>query len=205
MKVPLLSPFFFGSVEHYRLLSRNPAVIIDIGEHYVRQSYRTRTSIAGPNGRQDLVVPVVHDHGKKTPMHAMQPSYATPWPRRHLHALRTAYGKAPWTIHYLDAIEALLLEEHDRLVDLDLASMRLCMEWLRIDTIVRIATEHVPGSDDELDLRTTLHPKKEPPIEVAPVTGYPQVFADRHGFVPRMSILDLLFNAGPEAGSILRA
>ena len=65
MNIPLLSAFYFGSVEHYRLLVQHATVIIDIGEHYVRQSYRTRTGIVGPTGRQDLSVQVMHDHGRK--------------------------------------------------------------------------------------------------------------------------------------------
>lgn len=84
---PLLPAFYFGSVEHYRLLAAREKVVIDIGEHYERQSYRTRTGIVGPNGRLDLVVPVEHDHGRKMPMRGVLISRRSSWPRRHLQAI----------------------------------------------------------------------------------------------------------------------
>lgn len=210
MIVPVLSAFYFGSVEHYRLLAQHPRVIIDTGEHYVRQSDRTRTRIVGPNGVQDLSVQVAHDHGRKTPMRAVSLSHAESWPRQHLHAIRSAYGKTPWFIHFIDDIEAVLLQGHERLIDLDLATLRLGMEWLGLGTEVVVAEEYLDVASDtdgarHLDLRTNLHPKKPLPPEVTPVVPYPQVFADRHGFVPRTSVIDLVCNCGPEAKRIMHS
>lgn len=224
---PLLPAFYFGSVEHYRLLAEHPKVIIDTGEHYVRQSYRTRTGIVGPNGKQELCVQVEHGHGKKMHMRDVRPSYAETWPQQHLHAIRSAYGQTPWFIHYIGDIEAVLMRKHDRLVDMDLATMRLGMKWLGLDTELVVSEGYVEVSDEWrvlsvdpqshtqysplithhslLDLRTTFHPKKPLPPEVPPVPPYPQVFADRHGPIPRMSIIDLVCNCGPEAMRYLRA
>ena len=122
--------FYFGSVEHYRLIAQSERVIIDVGEHYERQSYRTRTSIIGPNGRDDLVVQIERRSGEKMPMHTVRLSHSETWPQQHLHAIRTAYGKTPWFIHYIDDIEATVLRKYERLIDLDLATMRLALKWL---------------------------------------------------------------------------
>ncbi len=219
--VPVLSAFYFGTVEHYRLLARHPQVIVDVGEHYVRQSYRTRTGIVGPNGRQDLSVQVVHDHGHKMPMHQVAVSYAESWPQQHLHAIRSAYGKTPWAIHFLDHIEAVFAQRHARLVDLDLATMRLGLKWLGLATEIEVRENYMeesevgdvwrvangqapPHTAPYLDLRSSLHPKKALPPAVPQVPPYTQVFADRHGFVPRLSVIDLLCNCGPEAKRIVR-
>ena len=223
---PLLSSFYFGSVEHYRLLAQYDRVIIDTGEHYVRQSYRTRTSIVGPNGRQDLSVRIQHGGGVKMPTHTVRLSLAETWPQQHVHAIRTAYGKAPWTIHYIDAIEAVLLDRYDRLVDLHLATIQLGIGWFGLTTQVFVSSDYVEGNEYRVtvdgcgpvepstplseksvlvDLRTSFHPKKPLPPEVTPVAPYPQVFSDRHGFVPRMSIIDLVCNCGPTAIAHLRA
>lgn len=223
MNVPVLSAFYFGSVEHYRVLASHPRVIIDVGEHYVRQSYRTRTSIVGPNGVQHLTVQVEHDHGHKMPMREVRISYAETWPQQHVHALRSAYGKAPWTLHFMDAMEEVLLQRHARLVDLDLATMRLCMKWLGLNTEVEVsgtyvevarderraasvpdATRHSPLTDHYSDLRTSLHPKRPLPPGLETLPEYHQVFADRHGYQVRMSIIDLLCNCGPQAAALLR-
>ncbi len=200
---PLLSSFYFGCVEHYLVLARHPHALLDTGEHYVRQSHRTRTRIAGPNGPQDLSVQILHDHGRKMPMHAVRLSHAEPWPQQHLHAIRSAYGSAPWFIHYIDDIEHLLLARHERLIDLNLASMRLGMRWLGLTTAVEVAERYAEPSADALDLRDSLHPKRPLPPGLPPLPTYPQVFAARHGFQARMSIIDLVCNTGPDAPALL--
>lgn len=208
MRTPILSAFYFGSVEHYRLLAKYPQVIIDVGEYYERQSYRTRTHIVGPNGVQDLNVQIARDHGQKMPMHTVGLSTVETWPQQHVHAIRSAYGKAPWTLHYIDAIEAVITAPYTRLIDLDLATLRLGLKWLGLSTEVVVHEAYVEvaseGATRHLDLRSTLHPKKPLPSDVPPLSTYPQVFADRHGFQPRMSVIDLVCNCGPEAKRIVR-
>lgn len=201
---PLLSAFYFGSVEHYRLLAQHERVIIDLGEHYERQSYRTRTSIIGPNGVQDLVVQIARKSGEKMPMKSVGLSYVETWPQQHMHAIRSAYGNTPWFIHYIDEIEAVVLKKYDRLADLQLATIDLAMKWLGLNTEVLVSDNYVEKLDGLADLRISFHPKKALPPEVPSVTPYTQVFADRHGFVPRMSIIDLVCNCGPDSGRILK-
>ncbi len=225
--VPVLSAFYFGTVEHYRLLARHPKVIIDTGEHYERQSYRTRTRIVGPNGVQDLTVQIARRSGEKMPMRTVGLSYAETWPQQHLHAIRSAYGNTPWFIHYIDAIEGVVLKRYERLIDLDLATMRLAMKWLGLTTDVQVSETYLNVSGEHrvasggcgpsvphaplvthhpvLDLRTSLHPKRPLPPEVEPVPPYPQVFTDHHGFSPRLSVIDLVCNRGPEARRSLLA
>jgi len=196
---PILPAFYFGSVEHFRVLAQHPKVIIDLGEHYERQSYRTRTSIVGPNGKQDLTVQIARRSGEKMPMHTVGLSYVETWPQQHVHAIRSAYGNTPWYIHFIDEIEAVVLQKYERLVDLDLATMRLGMKWLGLKTEVVVAKAYVEQSDEWIDLRAALHPKKPLPPHIVPVGPYTQVFEERHSFVQRLSVIDLVCNAGPEA------
>ncbi|MBK8228253.1 MAG: WbqC family protein [Flavobacteriales bacterium] len=215
---PLLSPCYFGPVELYRLLAKQDRILIDAGEHYVRQSYRTRTRIVGPNGPQDLCVQIVHDrahvgasaaevHLRKMPIHAVRLSYAETWPQQHLHAIRSAYGNAPWFIHYIDEIEAVLLAPHDRLIDLNLATLKQGLQWLGLTPAIEVKDAYVENDPSTyLDLRSALHPKKPLPPELDAGAPYAQVFEQRHGFVPSCSIIDLVMNLGPEArGWLLRA
>lgn len=200
----LLSASYFGSVEHYALMARSQRVLIDAGEHYERQSYRNRTTLIGPNGKQDLVASISRRSGVKMPMHTVDLCYTEPWHLQHLHAIRSAYGQTPWFIHYMPDIEQLLLERHATLLGLDLASMRLALKWLGLPLEVEVSTTYVEDTTQLIDLRTGLHPKKPLPTGVPPVPAYPQVFADRHGFTGRLSIVDLVMNAGPDALRILR-
>jgi hypothetical protein len=148
MNTPLLSAFYFGSVDHYRLLAKHSKVIIDVGEHYLRQSYRTRTRIVGPNGVQDLNVQIARDHGQKMPMHTVGLSTIETWPQQHVHAIRSAYGKTPWGIHYIEAIEAVITVSYQRLIDLDLATLQLGMKWLGLTTELEVSEEYVEGIDE---------------------------------------------------------
>ncbi len=205
MKPPLLSSFYFGTVEHYRLLLRTGSIHIDTGEHYVRQSYRTRTGIVGPNGPQDLSVQVVHDHGRKMPMHRVLLSRAESWPQQQLHAIRSAYGQTPWFIHYFEDIERVLLGDHERAVDLNMATFRLALGWLGLRPEITVGEQYVEDASAFTDLRNTFHPKKELPPEVEPVPPYPQVFADRLGYMGRRSVIDLVCNLGPRSRERLLA
>ncbi|MBP8823936.1 MAG: WbqC family protein [Flavobacteriales bacterium] len=204
MSTTLLFPaFYFGSVEHYALIARSTRLVIDLGEHYERQSYRTRTGIVGANGRQDLQVHIARRSGAKMPMGTVGLSYTEPWHHQHVQAIRSAYGMAPWYIHYIDELEGLLGQKYDRLVDLDLATLRMVLRWLRLDRAIIVEEHYVEpataAAEHLWDLRTTLHPKRALPPGTPSVVPYPQVFTDRHGFHGRLSILDLLMNLGPEA------
>ncbi len=203
VRTSLFSAFYFGSVEHYALLARSERIIIDVGEHYERQSYRTRTSIIGPNGKQDLVISIARRSGEKMPMRSVGLSYVEPWHLQHIQALRSAYGQTPWFIHYMPDIEELLLKRYDKLIDLDLATMHLAMKWLGITCTVEVRETFVEKLEGLTDHRNDLHPKKALPAGVGSVAPYIQVFADRHGFVGRLSIVDLVMNAGPQARGVL--
>jgi hypothetical protein len=143
-----------------------------------------------------------------------------------VHAIRSAYGNTPWYIHYIDEIEAVVLKRYERLVDLDLATMRLGMKWLGLKTELEVSETYVEVASDQWrvtsdawrvaspsdvphhalrDHRTSFHPKKPLPPEIVAVPHYSQIFEDRHGFVPRLSVIDLVMNAGPEALAMIRA
>ncbi len=204
--LPIVPAMYFGPVEVYRLFAKHSKVIVDLGEHYERQSYRTRTTIVGPNGAQDLVVQIARRSGEKMPMHSVGLCYVESWPEQHMHAIRSAYGRSPWYIHFCDDLGTLITTRYERLVDLDLASMRLCLKWLGLRTELILWESYVDASaiPGALDLRGALNPKKPLPATMAPVPDYPQVFADRHGFQARMSIVDLLCNAGPQVRQLLQ-
>lgn len=205
---PLFPAFYFGSVEHYALIARSGRIVIDLGEHYARQSYRTRTTIMGANGPQHLQVHISRRSGERMPMGSVGLSYVEAWPSQHVHALRSAYGQTPWFIHYIGDLEEVLLRRYARLADLDLATMRLALGWLGLRPAITVAQTYVEAgtiaAEGLQDLRTVLHPKRALPAGMPVVHPYTQVFADRHGFHPRMSIIDLVMNLGPEARTALQ-
>ncbi|MBK6342575.1 MAG: WbqC family protein [Flavobacteriales bacterium] len=133
-------------------------------------------------------------------------SRAETWPQQHLHAIRSAYGNAPWFIHYIDDIEAVLLAPHDRLIDLNMATSGWdCNGW---DSPPAITVEDAHVEHDPATYRTSAPPCTPSPCHRIWKRAHrmPRVFEQRHGFVPGCSVVDLVMNLGPEArGWLLRA
>lgn len=186
----LLSTAYFPPVEYFAVLARY-SVFIDPEENYRKQSYRNRCRILTSNGVEDLRVPVVHDGLRK--ITEVRVDYSTPWPRRTEYAIDTAYYSSPFFEYYRDELFALLdarpetlWELNGNITDFFCRKIGIVPQW---------------GAREGEDLRDVIHPKKAPYLQTR---GYWQVFRDRFGFVGNLSVMDLLFNEGPESICILK-
>lgn len=197
----LIASYYFGPAELYRAIAKSDTVIVDLGEHYVKQSYRTRSRIIGANGIEELSVHINRTH-RKTPMREMLLSHKENWRAEHWHAIRSAYGQSAWFIHYADDLRNMILHPHTNLVERNLASMRMMMSLAEIDKDLNISESFVED-DTAIDLRSSLHPKKPLPDMITELKPYRQVFEARHGFVRGLSMIDLLMNMGPETAIIM--
>ncbi|HRZ43414.1 MAG TPA: WbqC family protein [Bacteroidales bacterium] len=200
-----LSPALFPPVGYMAIWLFHPGVTVEAHEHFQKQTYRTRYQIAGPNGMQILQVPVTkggEHHCKTTDTKVL---YHGSWPVFHLRSLDTAYNKAPYYLFYRDAIEQILNQPFPNLWELCKASTELSGSLCGITKAVLPTGSFVPAENPERDYRNLIHPKKPLPWEgFADLPTYHQVFSDRYPFLPGLSILDLLFNAGPEAQTWLQ-
>ena len=183
-------------------------VWIEAWEHYQKQSYRNRCRIYAADGPQDLNFPIVHDGNPfALPVREIRVDYSTPWLVRTQRAIESAYRTAPFFDHYRDSLFAVMDRRTEGLLDWDLALTRWCLQQLRLPVELRL-TEHYTPRDSGVygeDLREAIHPKR--PNDILASLGlarpYYQVFAPKFGFIPDLSILDLLFNEGPDAISYL--
>ena len=203
MNTLIIPACYFGPVELYRVIAHADRVIVDLGEHYVKQSYRTQTHIAAANGAERLSVRIQRTH-VKTPVREMHVSYSEHWVEQHWHAIRSAYGQSAWFIHYEDDVRSVVLDRNTSLSERNLNSMRLMLRLCKLEQTLEVSNEYVEMANT-LDLRGILHPKKDLPASLLSRSTYRQVFEEKHGFIPRMSILDLLMNMGPEAHTVLRS
>jgi hypothetical protein len=175
----------WGSVPFWRQLVRHHTLVVPL-ETAQRQSFRNRYAIDGPNGAQTLTIPLAAFSADET-MFTVKPQANSPWARQHFKALETTYGSAP----YWDSLAAELQDLY-RLQPHGLYHFNLkAMLWIchNLDLNIRVVLADQPESWT--------------PIAGSPLTPWPQVFDDRHGFRSDLCILDLLFNLGREATSYL--
>jgi len=191
----ILSTTYFGPVQWYQKLYRYDRVLIDQQETFQKQTFRNRCLIATTQGIQALTVPVVH--GSDNQITSIGISDHGNWRHLHWQALQSAYGDSPFFEYYEDDIRPFFTERNwERLVDYNDAICRKMCELLDIQPNYELCTMH-----DELtkDFRTSINPKHPlPDLNFAPRPYY-QVYRQKHGFLPNLSILDLLFNMGPES------
>ena len=181
---------YFGSVDWYRqLLSTDETVYIEACENYVKQTSRNRCEIATANGKQILTVPVSVNVNVKDVLISEHGN----WRHQHWEALKSAYGMSPFFDYYQDDIRPFLdkqtFEENrwEHLFDYNLAIIHKMLDLIGVEKEVRL-TEKFRGVDKFSDS----------------TKPYYQTFQRRYGFIPGLSILDLLFNEGPEAILYLR-
>lgn len=209
----LLASAYFPPVEYFALLARDyipdspvgdTSIYIEACEHFVKQSWRTRCRILGPNGPETLQIPIVHDGTRL--LRDIRVDYSTPWIVRTERALDAAYQSSPFFEHYADGLFAILESQPETLLELNMALTRHTLERLGIGVELRPTQEYAPEGSVRDDFRSLLHPKRENTVlrDLGLDRPYYQVFAQKFGFTPGLSILDLLFNEGPDAISFLK-
>lgn len=177
-------------------------VIIDAGENYVKQSIRNRYHILSANGVLTLSIPVISQGGEKIPTGDIKIDYSKEWQRNHLRAINAAYRSAPFYDYYAGAVTELIESGAESLREFAEKSAAICDEWLGYEISRKVENAFQEG-DFDCDLRLKIKRPEDFPGKPEFKT-YVQVFADRFEFQPNLSILDLIFNLGPEAGYFIK-
>ena len=198
-------PGFFTSaylpaVEYFMMLSGYQEIQIEQHENYQKQSYRNRCRISGPNGINVLTVPVDKKGNVKVTVRDLKISYSENWQKLHWRSIQTAYNNSPFFLYYRDEMERFYTKRYDYLLDLNQDLLLLIIKWLKLNTGIVLTKSFIPLYTVENDFRYVIHPKNESSI-VQP--EYHQVFIDKFGFIPNLSIIDLIFNEGPGASGLL--
>jgi hypothetical protein len=194
----LLSTAYLPPIEYFSLISNADEASIEREENYLKQSYRNRCYILSSHGSQILSVPVYSGSMHKTAVRDIRIDYSKRWQQVHLGAILAAYSSSPYFMFYYEYIEGIISKNINYLLDLNMELNSAILKMLKIETEQNY-TDHFaqPGTSDN-DYRYCISPKKD--------TGYIskqylQVFGS--GFVPNLSIIDLIFNMGPEAKGYL--
>jgi hypothetical protein len=194
----LLSTACLAPVEYYRILANAGRVVIETADNYVKQTYRNRCIIASANGLQTLSIPIVKPDSPKCLSKEIRIADHGNWRHLHWNAIVSAYSSSPFFDYYADDFRPFYEKKTAFLFDFnEQLRERLCA-LLDISPAITYSTEyiHVPQAG-EWDLREAIHPKKDPVL--SDFKPYYQVFESKYGFQANLSIIDLLFNTGPEA------
>ena len=212
----LLGIAYFPPVSYFALIAKGmvlspektipSTVYIEAKENYQKQSWRNRCRYYAADGPAYLNFPIVHEGSHELPITEIKVDYSAPWVMKTKRAIASAYESSAYFDYYKDDIFAILDSHPETLFELDLLIIKYFLSKTGIVADLRLTDTFQPFSGVE-DYREVLHPKR--PNNVLKDLGlekpYFQVFARKYGFISDLSIMDLLFNEGPESICYLKA
>jgi len=200
----LIELHFLPSLEYFCAIQKFDQVVLEKHEHYVKQGYRNRCYINTSQGVGLLTVPLTEKHGKVF-VKDVRIDYSTKWQNIHWRTLQSAYKNAPFFEHYEEELHRQISKDHQFLFDLNLSLLSFCLKSLKWDLKLSESVSYEKSCDPFIkDLRSAIQAKKpyseRSYYKPAP---YHQVFGNM--FVPNLSLIDLLFCEGPNAGRLIKA
>lgn len=197
----LIEPHYLGSIEYFCLIKRHSTVLLEINDHFQKQSYRNRAYILGSNKILSLHVPL--NYTNKTTLKDVRIDHSQRWVKDHWGAIYSSYGKAPFFEFFANDFKTIWEVKHEFLLDLNVKMLMLCLKLMDLKIKFEFTDSYVMSPPEEdIDYRNHIHPKIEfTDRNIYQQRIYSQLFGNR--FVPNLSIVDLIMCEGPQAGSIL--
>lgn len=194
----ILPLFYLPPVGYFSLLQKlGEDFLIEKHEHLAKQTYRNRASIYSPNGKLDITVPVVKGAKTHTKMKDVRISYDFNWQRLHWLSLESCYRSSAYFEFYEDELSRFYTNKFEFLFDYNFELLEWLNKKLKLNKNFGVTGEYFDDIKPELDFRSAMNPKKQE--DIVNNKSYYQVFEDKHQFLPNLSIVDLLFNQGPQA------
>ena len=196
----LLYPTYFPNIAHFWAIVNADSVYFEVCDNYQKQSYRNRTEIYGANGKLALTVPVSYTQKNRQLYKDVKIANEEQWQLQHLKSLQSAYSMSPFFEFYIDDLMPLFEEQFDYILDFNLK----CFEVLLNSIQLNLAPKHTKIFEKEPTGKTDYRNLVKRNFEVNSFQPYTQVFTEKYGFIPNLSILDLLFNEGPNTELYLK-
>ncbi|HLN56317.1 MAG TPA: WbqC family protein [Bacteroidales bacterium] len=191
----LISTAYLPPADYFSLIANAGEVSIESKENYIKQTYRNRCYILSSHGSHLLSVPVIEGSRHKIPITEARIDHSKRWKQVHLRAIVSCYRCSPYFDFYYEPIEKIISADHDLLWDLNMELVKTLLKMLKIRKQIKPTDSFEPPSENPSDYRYRLEPGKN----LFDYKKYLQVFSATQGFVPNLSIIDLIFNLGPDA------
>ncbi len=197
----IFSSAYLGPIEYYIELLKHDTIAIEQYENWQKQTYRNRCYIYGANGSLLLNIPIVHNKGMRQLIKDVKISYTEDWQKQHQKSFESAYRTSPYFEFYEEEFVRFYAKKYTYLFDLNCDLNNWILEQLNSSTIIENTTQYQDTDvENVIDLRNHFSPKQKPQTNFQ---KYMQVFDNKYGFIPNLSIVDLLFNEGPNSSSYL--
>lgn len=191
----LLHPTYFSPIIQYVAIAKSKQILFEVEDNFQKQTYRNRCYIYTANGKHLLNIPIQHTKGSKQKTKDVKIDYKYNWNKLHLKTLETAYNSSPFFEFYIDDLKPIFEKQFTFLTDLNLKCHEIILDALQLDIPYTKTSEFIKEVT-YLDGRNLANAKSK---EKFNLKRYIQVFEQNKGFIPNLSILDLLFMEGPNA------
>ena len=196
----LIHPNYFPNIHQFSHLIKADNILFEVSDNYQKQTYRNRTYIYGANGKLGLFIPIIHTHKNRELFKDIKISYESDWMDLHLKSLQSAYRSSPYFEYFEDDFINLFSKKEKYLVDFNMKCIDLISELLDLNLSYKITKIYEENPKKTIDLRGLSIARKEKFINTP---KYLQVFESKHGYLPNLSVLDLLFSEGNNCNTIL--
>lgn len=196
----IIHPAYFPNIESFQKLIQANEIIFEVNDYYEKQTYRTRCNIYSPNGLQSMNIPIKHAKKEHQPTKDVIIENDFPWQKNHFKTLQNSYRSSPYFEFYEDEIATLYHQKEKHLIEFNIKSIELIFKLLQKSISSQKTTEYFRNYTDQEDYRELIVAKTKNSFEGE---VYTQVYEQKHGFIPNLSALDLLFNEGPNSIAFL--
>lgn len=198
----ILHPTYFPNIGSFVALSQANQVTFEVQDNFLKQTYRNRTYIYGANGKLILNIPVIHSQKNRQKYRDVKIFNEEKWQSLHWKSLLSAYKTSPFFEYYEDDLKPLFHQRADSILDFNFKCLKTICNCLQLEINSSKTESFIRTVEDKIDYRFLVNAKKEQPQNFKP---YTQVFSNKHGYINNLSILDLLFNEGPNALNYLES
>ena len=199
----LLSTAYLPPIEYFYFIQKADKIWIETHETYPKQTYRNRCQIYATNGQLDLSIPVKKPNGNNSLSSEMLIANENKWQLNHWRAIESAYNTSAFFLYFKDELSEYYSKSFNSLITFNTELLHLILKLSGIKKEILFTSDYEKEPKDKLDLRNVISPKSK--FKLTKQKRYFQVFEEKHGFIPNLSIIDLLFNEGPNTTNYLKS